>query len=118
MRICVDIDGTICRTRRPEQEYRDVEAMPGAVEALKRLKRQGHYLILHTARHMKTCNGNVGQVVARQGETLLAWLKKHGIEYDEIWFGKPYADVYVDDNVVAFKDWASTLEELDSRRTS
>jgi len=36
---------------------------------------------------MKTCNSNVGMVVARQGKTLFDWLEKHQIPYDEIWFG-------------------------------
>ena len=99
MRICIDVDGTVCKTRQLTQSYSEVKPVEGAIEALKELRRLGHYIIFYTARHMKTCEGNVGQVVARQGNTLLSWLEKHGVEYDEIWFGKPYADVYLDDNV-------------------
>ena len=107
MRICIDLDGVICRLREPGQNYADVEPVPGAVEKLRQLKAAGHYIILCTARHMKTCEGNVGQVVARQGAVTLDWLKRHGIEYDEIHFGKPHAQVYIDDNALRFESWSS-----------
>lgn len=107
MRICIDLDGVICRLREPGQEYADLEPVPGAVEKLRQLKAAGHDIIICTARHMKTCQGNVGMVVARQGAVTLDWLKRHNIEYDEIHFGKPHAQVYIDDNAVRFESWAS-----------
>ena len=105
MKICIDIDGVLCELRRPEQQYADLEPIPGAVEKMNSLKQAGHYLILCTARHMATCNSNIGMVVARQGKTLLEWLAQHKIPYDEIWFGKPHADVYLDDNGFRFTNW-------------
>ncbi len=105
MRICIDLDGVICRLRRPGQVYAELEPVPGALEKLRALKAAGHYLIIYTARHMKTCEGNVGRVIARQGAVTLNWLAKHGIEYDEIHFGKPHAQVYIDDNALRFTSW-------------
>lgn len=105
MRICIDIDGVISQLKQPGQSYADVPPVPGAPEALRRLREQGHYVILHTARHMKTCDGNVGLVLARQGATTLDWLARHGVEYDEIFFGKPWADIYIDDNAFRFESW-------------
>ena len=105
MRICIDLDGVICPLRDPDQSYAELEPVPGAVAKLRELREAGHYVILLTARHMKTCEGNVGQVVARQGLTTLAWLERHGIDYDELHFGKPHADVYLDDNAVRFESW-------------
>ena len=105
MKICLDIDGVICELRQPEQSYAELAPRPGAVEKLKSLKAAGHYLILSTARHMATCNGNPGLTVARQGKTLLDWLARHEIPYDELWFGKPHADVYIDDNAYRFSSW-------------
>ncbi|MBI4586614.1 MAG: HAD hydrolase family protein [Planctomycetes bacterium] len=115
MRICVDMDGTICKTKAANQSYAEVEPIEGAIEALKELRRQGHTIIIYTARHMKTCDGNTGKVVAKQGKTLLHWLEKYEVEYDEIWFGKPYAHVYVDDGAIPFKSWRSALEEIRRR---
>jgi capsule biosynthesis phosphatase len=105
MKICIDIDGVLCELRRPEQTYAEVSPLPGAIEKMKALKQAGHYLILCTARHMATCNSNIGMVMARQGKTLFDWLAGHDIPYDEIWFGKPHADVYLDDNGFRFTSW-------------
>jgi capsule biosynthesis phosphatase len=105
MNICIDLDGVIAGFKAPGQTYADVLPVPGAVEKVRALKASGHRIILCTARHMKTCDGNVGMVVARVGEITLAWLKRHDIPYDEIHFGKPWADVYIDDNAVRFQSW-------------
>ena len=83
-RICIDLDGVICSFKQSNQTYADVTPLPGAVEHLQNLKNQGHYIIIHTARHMKTCNGNVGQVINKVGKITLDWLAKHQIPYDEI----------------------------------
>jgi capsule biosynthesis phosphatase len=111
MRICIDIDGVVCALKRPGQEYRDLEPLPGAADKIRALRRAGHTVILQTARHMKTCDGNVGLVLARQGKTTLDWLERHGIEFDEIHFGKPHADVYIDDNALRFESWASISDD-------
>lgn len=105
MRICFDIDGVLCELRKPDQSYADLQPIPGAVEKLRSLRQAGHEVVLTTARHMKTCQHNVGLVLARQGLVTLEWLKRHGFEYDEIWFGKPHCDVYVDDNGFRFQSW-------------
>jgi capsule biosynthesis phosphatase len=107
VRICIDLDGVICRLREAGQNYADLQPVPGAVEKLRALKAAGHYLIICTARHMKTCEGNPGAALARQGLVTLEWLKRHGIEYDEIHFGKPHAQVYIDDNALRFESWSA-----------
>ena len=105
MRLCIDIDGTLCRFRENGEGYGDVTPLPGAVEKMKSFKAAGHYLILLTARHMGTTGGNTGLAVARQGKTLFDWLARHDIPYDELWFGKPQADLYIDDNGYRFTGW-------------
>ena len=122
MRICIDLDGVICRLRQPGQSYADLEPVAGAADKLRQLRAAGHYIIIATARHMKTCEGNIGKVLARQGAVTLGWLAKHEIEYDEIHFGKPHAQVYIDDNAVCFQSWdqiagdGSTLPPSAERR--
>jgi capsule biosynthesis phosphatase len=111
MRICIDLDGVICHLRKPGETYADVAPVAGAIEKLRELRAAGHVVILHTARHMKTCEGNVGLAVARIGPTTLEWLARHGVEYDEIHFGKPWADVYIDDNALRFQSWADITAE-------
>lgn len=115
MRICLDLDGVICQLRRPGEQYGDLDPVPGAADAIRALRKRGHTIIIHTARHMKTCGGDVGQVLARQGRATFEWLARHEIEFDEIYFGKPWADVYVDDNAMRFEGWQGlNLEEVTS----
>jgi len=104
-RICIDLDGVICNFKKGNETYADISPILGAMEKLKELRANGHYIIIQTARHMKTCNGNVGMVVSRIGQITLKWLSDHKIEYDEIYFGKPWAEIYIDDNALRFNNW-------------
>ena len=106
MRICIDLDGVIAELKKDGESYEDVKPVKGAVEKIRKLKKNGHYIIIYTARHMKTCNGNVSKIVAKIGKITLDWLEKYQVPYDEIVFGKPWADVYIDDNGFRFKSWA------------
>lgn len=110
-RICIDLDGVICTLKQPGETYADVQPIPGVVEKLKALRANGHYIIIQTARHMKTCNGNVGMVIQRVGPITLQWLADHGIEYDEIYFGKPWAEIYIDDNALRFSSWNDIADD-------
>lgn len=105
MRICIDLDGVIAELKKEGETYYDVKPVDGAIEKIKKLKENGHYIIIYTARHMKTCNGNVAKVLAEVGQITLEWLNKYEIPYDEIVFGKPWADIYIDDNGFRFKKW-------------
>jgi len=105
MRICIDLDGVIADFKKEGQTYADVAPIEGALQKVRSLKENGHYIIIFTARHMKTCEANIGKVNARIGKQTLDWLDKHDVEYDEIFFGKPWADVYIDDNAFRFSDW-------------
>ena len=108
MRISIDLDGVLCEIDKTKK-YDELLPIPGAAEALRKLKEDGHYLIIHTARHMKTTESNVGKILAIQGLVTLTWLLKYHFVYDEIYFGKPWADLYIDDNAARFSDWHQTL---------
>jgi tRNA A-37 threonylcarbamoyl transferase component Bud32 len=49
---------------------------------------------------MRTHKGNVGAIVADIGEVTIETLKRFSIPYDELYFGKPYANFYIDDLAV------------------
>lgn len=76
MRICVDLDGTLCEFKSVTGDYSTVRPLPFASETIRRWRADGHYVIINTARHMKTTSGNVGLVVARQAKTLFDWLDR------------------------------------------
>ena len=105
MRICIDLDGVICRLRKTDEAYDVLKPVEGSVEKIKKLKSEGHYIIIYTARRMKTHNANTAKVIADIGKTTLDWLAKYKIPYDEIMFGKPWADIYIDDNAFRFNKW-------------
>ena len=79
MRICIDVDGTICITKAAHESYADATPMPGAIDAIKKLKDAGHYIIIATARGMKTYESNLGRIVANQSVILIDWLNKYEI---------------------------------------
>lgn len=112
MKIVIDLDGTICPVRGENESYQDLLPHPGAAEKISALRKQGHYIIIQTARNMATCQSNLGKVVKNIGKITLEWLDKHGIEYDEIYFGKPNADLYIDDRALRYESWSVITESL------
>ena len=54
---------------------------------------------------MKTHKSNKGRLLKDVGKVTLDWLEKYNVEYDEIYFGKPWANVYIDDNAFRFETW-------------
>ena len=117
MRICIDLDGTICENRKKAQSYINVLPKKDAIKTIKKLKKKGHTIIIFTSRHMKTCNNNVGKIVAKQGLNLLNWLNSYEIPYDEIWFGKPLADIYIDDKAKKFTNWQDIKRNIVEKKS-
>ena len=114
MRIVIDLDGTICTLKQSGETYADVKPIPGARERLQQLRAAGHTVIIQTARNMATCEGNLGKVMRNVGQITFEWLTAHGMEFDEIYFGKPNGHVYIDDRALRFGSWdALTSEHLE-----
>lgn len=113
MRIVVDLDGTICTLKEKNETYNDVVPLKESIESLQKLKQDGHEIIIHTARNMKTWDGNIGKVVANIGKDTLEWLDKYNIPYDEVVFGKPYGDIYIDDKALSFTSWDDVIKTID-----
>jgi len=104
LRVCFDLDNTLVTTPTVTGDYSTVLPIHHNISYLQFLKRMGHTIIVHTARRMKTHAGNVGAVLADIASVTLATLEKFKIPYDEIYFGKPYADFYVDDKAMNAAD--------------
>lgn len=105
LRICFDLDSTLVTEPRSKGDYSTVEPIQKNIEFLRYLRQQGHEIIIHTARGMKSHFGNVGKLTTNIGKITFETLDKYGIPYDEIYFGKPYADLYIDDKAInAYSD--------------
>lgn len=97
LRLVFDLDNTIVTYPNIYKNYSTVSVIPNIFNFMKKMKDEGHYIIINTARNMVTSGHNPGKSVKNIGLTTLQSLKDLGIEYDEIHFGKPYGDLYIDD---------------------
>ena len=100
LRVCFDLDNTLVTYPDIIGDYSSVRPITRNIEFLKLLHRLGHHIIIYTARRMRTHKGNVGAIVADIGEVTIETLKRFSIPYDELYFGKPYANFYIDDLAV------------------
>jgi capsule biosynthesis phosphatase len=101
--IVMDVDGTLCLKKRPDQSYDEVTPNSPVVERLREYRQSGFYVILATSRNMNSYEGNIGLITANTAKILMAWLDRHDIPYDELHVGKPWAGrdgFYVDDKAV------------------
>lgn len=116
--LVIDVDGTLCPLPRPGQSYDELEPFSEMVERLLEWKRAGFTVVLMTSRNMRTFGGNIGLINAHTARPLMNWLDRHGIPYDEIHFGKPWAGrrgYYVDDRAVRPAEFlAMDQEQLDA----
>jgi hypothetical protein len=87
---CFDLDGTLCTDTHGD--YHQAEPFPEMVAEVNRLKAAGHNILIFTAR------GSGTGIDWRQ--VTEAQLARWGLGHDRLIFGKPPADVYVDDKSV------------------
>lgn len=109
MRICFDLDNTLCCG----VPYYEAVPVPGASQLLRELRRQGHTVIIQTARGMGSSDGNPGKAIAQEGAQVFEQLDAWGFEYDELYFGKPAADLYVDDKAITAVDLTQIRNAID-----
>lgn len=100
LRICFDLDNTLVTYPEIPDDYRTVKPIYKNINLLKNLKEAGHEIIIYTARRMTTHNNNIGRVIKDIALTTINTLDGLNIQYDELIFGKPIADVYIDDKAL------------------
>ena len=115
-RFCFDLDNTLVTYPKISGDYSSVEPIHKNIEYLKFLKENGNYIIIYTARRMKTHKGNVGAIISDVGRVTIDTLSRFEIPYDELFFGKPHADFYIDDlGVNAFHPLDKILGFIDTK---
>jgi CMP-N,N'-diacetyllegionaminic acid synthase len=109
--ICFDIDNVICRTNS-KNDYSKSIPIKKNIEVINRAYEKDFKVILYTARYMGRCNGNIANVRKLIKPLTLKQLKKWGVKYHEIYFGKPSFDLFIDDKSLFFKkDWIKLLKK-------
>lgn len=99
-KICFDIDGVIA-TLVPGNDYLISEPDKRVVNLIKLLFNRGNKIIIYTAR------GTVTGIDWK--ETTEEQLKKWGVPYDELHFGKPGADIFIDDKAINISELITKL---------
>lgn len=92
---CIDIDGTICTNTHGD--YENAEPFLKRIKQINNLHENNNTIILFTARG--TASG------IDWTETTIKQLKEWGVSYDELLFGKPEADFFVDDKATDLFNW-------------
>lgn len=92
---CIDIDGIIAN-KNADLDYSKATPIVSNIKLINYLKDQGHTIILFTARGYKTG--------IDWKQTTEAQLKKWDVNYSELKFGKPSADIYIDDKFLNLED--------------
>ncbi|SIQ13778.1 capsule biosynthesis phosphatase [Aeromonas sp. RU39B] len=108
-KLIVDIDMTMTKGKGP-QGYIDAIVNADVVEKIKEYKKLGFDIVLNTSRNMNSYNGNVGLINKNTLPTILSWLEKNNIPYDEIYVGKPWCGhdgFYIDDRAIRPSEFVS-----------
>lgn len=114
MRIVFDLDDTICHTEN--RDYANASPLAGVVDRIKEVRAvlPSASIVIHTSRGMASCDGDVALAEWKNRPVIERWLREHGVEADEIIFGKPLADIYVDDKAMSAADFGrATIERYE-----
>jgi hypothetical protein len=106
MRYCFDIDGVIALTEGTG--YHDSRPNERVISRINELYAEGHEIVLHTARGMGTLDGDLWAVHQTWYEFTIHQMRSWGLHFHQLFLGKPYADVYVDDKGLNVDDWSPT----------
>ena len=97
---CIDIDGTICSVE--EIDYSLAKPFKGRINQINKLYDLGNTIIYFTAR------GYVTGIDWR--DVTLKQFKEWGVKFNELKFGKPNADIYIDDKSGDPYSWFDKIE--------
>jgi len=109
--ICFDIDNTICKTEK--NYYKKSRPKKIIIKTINDLYSKGFIIKLYTARGMGSSNDNIRMAEKKIKKITIAQLKKWKLNYHKIFFGKPSADIYIDDKSIFFHDkWYKDINKI------
>lgn len=103
IKLVFDIDDTICNNKN--RDYANAIPFKNVINKINKLHKQGVKITLYTSRGMVSCNGDIEKIIKKNKVVLEEWLKKNKVEYDELIFGKPLGDMYIDDKAINVNDF-------------
>ena len=107
--LCFDIDNTLCITRN--NDYKSSKPIKKNISLVKKLHSKNYYIKIFTSRFMGRSNEKTKLAKKKGYEFTKKQLKNWNLKYDELIFGKPSYDLFIDDRALFFrKNWTSKLK--------
>lgn len=107
---CFDIDNTICNTNK--NLYKKSKEKINKIKIINKLHDNGYKIVIYTARYMGRCKNNYKKASKMGFKSTYKQLKNWGLKFDELYFGKPSADFYIDDKSLNYKkNWHLELKK-------
>jgi len=100
-KLVIDLDGTL--TIEPTSDYRQARPNKDLIRVLNSYKARGYYIVIFTARNMRTFDGEIGKINVHTLPIIIDWLKENDVPYDEVIVGKPWCGkdgFYIDDRAL------------------
>lgn len=101
--IVIDIDNTISFT--DDVDFINSKPNQRVIEKINELKENGWKIILFTDRGEKESGKDVKKAEEMYYQITRDWLEHNGVKYDELRFGKPSADWYIDDKNLSIEQF-------------
>lgn len=113
-RLIVDLDDTISVTTA--DAYAEAKVNTQIRARLREYRELGFEIVIHSARNMRTYEGQLGKINANTLPIIIRWLDELEVPYDEIIVGKPWCGFdgfYIDDKAVRPDEFAQlSYEEI------
>jgi phosphoserine phosphatase len=98
-----DLDGTLCTLT--DGDYKSALPYPERIEIVNQLFKEGHEIVIFTARGMRSENGNSMSAKEKWELVTIEQLELWGIKHHRLILGKPAGDFYIDDKGVTDGDF-------------
>ena len=109
-KIFFDIDGVICKTKK--NLYTKSVPIKKNIKVINFLYEQKFKILIFTARYMGRNSDNIVQAKKEGYRLTKEQLKKWGVKYHKLIFGKPSFDLMIDDKSLNFNsNWPKDLEK-------
>ena len=102
MKFVIDIDGVICTESEPVPERFPITEH---IEHINELYDAGHEIVYFTSRGMRSQKDDQYKSDQKYRELTEFQLKQWGCKYHALFFGKPNADVYIDNKNEIMEDF-------------
>ena len=107
--ICFDLDNVICTTSK--NFYKKSKPKKKVIKYINSLHDNNYIIKIFTARYMGRYKSK--KIAEKKGYNFTYnQLRKWGLKFDELIFGKPEYDIFIDDKNLEFsKNWIVNLKE-------